>query len=97
MHGGLIRIRLPSMTLCPGCNQLRIYIFGKKDTIASGECDKKDIFYFGDYLHIDKPKFHRLQKFEKMARRIEIKGSKLTLHLRIAWLIYSSPMGNTLI
>ena len=75
------------MTLCPGCNQLRRY-FWENDTIASGEYDQIDIFYFGDYLHIEKPKFHRLQKFENVARRIAIRlrfQEKLGLYIVHQW------------
>ena len=54
------RIHLPSVSVCPGCNQLRRG-FLKNDTIASGECDRKRYtFYFRDYLHIEKPKCHGL-------------------------------------
>ena len=33
----------------------------------------KNILYFRDYLHIEKPKFHGIQKFANVVRMIEIK------------------------
>ena len=33
---------------------------------------KEDIAYFGDFLHIEKPKFHGLQKFRNVVRMIAI-------------------------
>ena len=35
--------------------------------------NKRDISYFRDYLHIEKPKFHGLQKFGNVAKMVEIK------------------------
>ena len=33
---------------------------------------EEDIVYFIDFLHIEKPKFHGLQNFRNVDRRVEI-------------------------
>ena len=44
---------------------------------------KEDKVYFGDFLHIEKHKFHGLRKFRNVVRMITI----LTSHFRIPLLI----------
>ena len=47
---------------------------------------EEDIAYFGDFLHIENPKFHGLKKFRNVVRMIAIKIS----HFRIALLVHVS-------
>ena len=48
------------------------FFFKKMIQVPAKSMTEEDIVYFGDFLHIEKPKSHGLQKFRNVVRRVEI-------------------------
>ena len=72
IHGGSIRIRLPSMTLCPGCSQLRIYFLGKKIQLPAENLTKNIYFTLETICILKNP-----SSTDPRSLKIWLEGSKL--------------------